>query len=48
MQGAVRREEENETRLTGDERRTGKNLRRPHQLVRVNDVVVPRKRGCGN
>jgi hypothetical protein len=30
--------EKRQTRLTGDDRRTGKNLRRPHQLVSVNDV----------
>ena len=27
-----------QTRLTGDDRRTGKNLRRPHQLVAVDGV----------
>jgi hypothetical protein len=30
--------EKRQTRLTGDDHRTGKNLRRPHQLVSVNDV----------
>jgi hypothetical protein len=35
------------TRLTRDGLRTGKNLRRPHQLVAVNDVGGVKKSWCG-
>jgi hypothetical protein len=33
-----------QTRLKGDDRRTGKNLRRPHQLVAVDGVGCAKKR----